>query len=94
VPWARLMVTTLSSMGWRITSRTGMPNLGTSSRKRTPWCATLISAGRGLEPAPSAVAPSQIVVCHGSRRSRLARLLPRESHAATVLRIQYHRCQS
>jgi len=46
VPWARLMVTTLSSMGWRITSRTRVPNSGTSSRKSTPWWARLISPGR------------------------------------------------
>ena len=35
VPWARLMVTILSSMGWRSTSRTRIPNSGSSSRKST-----------------------------------------------------------
>ena len=35
-PWARLIVTTLSSSGWRSTSRRELPNSGSSSRKRTP----------------------------------------------------------
>jgi hypothetical protein len=36
---ARLMVTTLSSIGWRMTSNTRLPNSGNSSKNRTPLCA-------------------------------------------------------
>ena len=35
-PFARLTVTTLSSIGWRITSRTRLPNSGNSSKNKTP----------------------------------------------------------
>ena len=35
-PCARLIVTTLSSSGWRSTSSTRIPNSGSSSRNSTP----------------------------------------------------------
>jgi site-specific DNA recombinase len=41
------IVTLLSSIGWRITSRTALLNSGNSSRKRTPLCASEISPGCG-----------------------------------------------
>src|SRR3989339_1278928 len=47
-PLARLMVTTLSSIGWRITSRTRVPNSGNSSKNKTPRCAREISPGLGI----------------------------------------------
>src|SRR5579885_641566 len=47
------MVTTLSSNGWRSTSRTFCPNSGSSSRKRTPRWERLISPGRGNRPPPT-----------------------------------------
>lgn len=45
---ARLMVTTLSSIGWRMTSRARVPNSGNSSRNRTPRCAKEISPGKDV----------------------------------------------
>jgi len=47
-PLARLMVATLSSNGWRITSRTRVPNSGISSKNKTPLCASDISLGLGM----------------------------------------------
>jgi hypothetical protein len=41
-PFARLIVTTLSSFSWRITSRTSVPNLGNSSKNKTPLRASEI----------------------------------------------------
>ena len=35
-PLARLIVTTLSSIGWRMTSSTRVPNSGNSSKNKTP----------------------------------------------------------
>ncbi len=53
-PCARLMVTTLSSMGWRMTSRTRVPNSGNSSKNKTPRCAREISPDFGMFPPPPA----------------------------------------
>jgi hypothetical protein len=47
------MVTTLSSIGWRMTSRTRLPNSGNSSRNKTPRCASEISPGLGIFPPPT-----------------------------------------
>ena len=44
-PAARTTVTIPSSSGWRSVSRTSRWNSGSSSRKRTPLCARLISPG-------------------------------------------------
>lgn len=49
-PCARLMVTTLSSSGWRNTSSSEWPNSGSSSRKSTPRWLRLISPGLGQCP--------------------------------------------
>ncbi len=50
---SRLMVINRSSNGWRSTSRTERLNSGSSSRKRTPLCARLISPGWGKDPPPT-----------------------------------------
>jgi hypothetical protein len=52
-PWARLMVTILSSMGCLNTSSTRVPNSGNSSRNKTPRCAREISPGCGQFPPPT-----------------------------------------
>ena len=56
VPCARLMVTTLSSMGWRSTSSTAWPNSGSSSRNSTPRWLSVISPGLGMRPPPTSPA--------------------------------------
>src|SRR6059036_3401457 len=56
VPAAREIVTRPSSSGWRIVSRTLRLNSGSSSRNRTPWCASEISPGVGLTFPPSSPA--------------------------------------
>src|SRR5579875_4223409 len=40
----------------RSTSRASRANSGSSSRKRTPWCARLTSPGRGMVPPPTRAA--------------------------------------
>ncbi len=68
-PRARLIVTTLSSNGWRNTSNTRIPNSGSSSRNNTPRCASEISPGRGQFPPPTSPA-CEMVWC-GARNGRL-----------------------
>ena len=48
---ARAIVTTPCSIGWRSTSSARRENSGISSRNSTPWCARLISPGRGMRAA-------------------------------------------
>ena len=52
VPAARATVTAPSSKGWRMASSTSRRNSGSSSRKRTPLWARLISPGRMRGPPP------------------------------------------
>ena len=56
VPCALLIVTTLSSSGWRRTSSDECPNSGSSSRNSTPRWARVISPGRGTIPPPTSPA--------------------------------------
>ncbi len=67
---ARLMVMAPSSSGWRRTSSAPRLNSGSSSRKRTPWCAIEISPGCGGAPPPHNPA-SEMVWC-GERNGRVA----------------------
>jgi hypothetical protein len=67
-PLARLMVTTLSSIGWRITSRTRVPNSGNSSKNKTPLWANEISPGFGIFPPPTK--PAWLIVWCGARKGR------------------------
>ena len=67
VPAARETVTTPSSSGWRRVSRTSRWNSGSSSRKRMPLCARLISPGCSC--APPASAAAEVVWC-GARKGR------------------------
>ena len=53
LPDARIMVIEWSSSGWRRTSVEGFENSGSSSRKRTPLCASEISPGMGIAPPPA-----------------------------------------
>src|ERR1039458_8908742 len=53
VPAAREMVTRPSSSGWRMVSSTLRLNSGSSSRNKTPLCASEISPGVGLMLPPS-----------------------------------------
>ena len=53
VPAAREIVTHPSSKGWRRVSKTPRLNSGSSSRNKTPWCASEISPGVGLMLPPS-----------------------------------------
>src|SRR3970040_1019703 len=75
LPWARLTVTTRSSSGWRIDSKTEWANSGSSSRKRTPRWLRVVSAGRGwggARPRPAAAADETGVgnrVMRGAERS-------------------------
>ena len=47
------IVTLLSSIGWRITSKAVLLNSGSSSKNSTPLCANEISPGCGLPPPPT-----------------------------------------
>src|SRR5437763_1058151 len=67
---AREMVTLPSSNGCRSTSRLRRLNSGSSSRKRTPWCARLISPGAGVLPPPTM--PASLMVWCGERNGRVA----------------------
>ncbi len=69
-PLARLMVTTRSSSGWRRVSRFLLPNSGSSSRKRIPRWARLISPGLGQRPPPTS--PAWLMVWWGERKGRRA----------------------
>jgi len=62
------MVISLSSNGWRITSKTVRLNSGNSSKNSTPLCAMEISPGCGYCPPPTR-AMSEIVWC-GERNGR------------------------
>jgi hypothetical protein len=53
---ARLIVMTLSSIGWHSTSRTHVPNSGNSSRNNTARCASAIAPGFGRFPHPLIIA--------------------------------------
>ena len=53
LPWARLMLTILSSEGCPMRSSTRVPNSGSTSPNDTPWWARLISLRRGQCPAPT-----------------------------------------
>src|SRR3989304_2631358 len=68
VPWARLTVTTPSSIGCRIDSSTEWGNSGSSSRKRTPRWLSVISPGRGTRPPPTS--PACDIVWWGDRNGR------------------------
>ena len=67
-PAAREMVTSPVSRGCRRTSRVWRLNSGSSSRKRTPLCARLISPGRGLAVPPAR--PAEEMVWCGARKGR------------------------
>jgi len=57
--FARDTETLRSSKGCRSDSMTRRSNSGNSSRKSTPWCARVISPGRGIAPPPtSATSPT------------------------------------
>ena len=60
LPAALDIVTTPSSSGCLKTSKTRLLNSGSSSKKRTPLCASEISPGFGLAPPPTR-ATSEIV---------------------------------
>ena len=62
------MVTTLSSMGCRRTSRTLWPNSGSSSKKSTPRWLSEISPGLGMRPPPTR--PACEIVWWGARKGR------------------------
>ena len=47
------IVTSLSSKGWRITSKTSLLNSGNSSKNNTPLCDKEISPGLGYCPPPT-----------------------------------------
>ena len=49
----RMIVTRPSSSGWRSASTAARPNSGSSSRNRTPRCASVSSPGRGRAPPPT-----------------------------------------
>lgn len=66
--FARLIVTTLSSIGWRNISSTRGSNSSNSSRNSTPRWASVISPGRGIDPPPTSPA-FEIVWC-GDRKGR------------------------
>jgi len=66
LPWARLIVTTLSSSGWRSVSSKACPNSGSSSRKRIPRWLRLISPGFGKCPPPTS--PAFDIVWCGDRK--------------------------
>ncbi|RJX18442.1 MAG: recombinase family protein [Desulforudis sp.] len=68
---AREMVTTPSSRGWRITSRTFLRNSGSSSRKSTPLWARDTSPGLGMWPPP--IRPASEMVWCGERKGRITR---------------------
>ncbi len=69
---ARAIETRPSSIGCRSASRTSRSNSGSSSRKRTPWSARVISPGDIRGPPPT-IAAYEIVWCglrNGERRTR------------------------
>ena len=80
---AREMVIFRSSSGWRKTSSVDLLNSGSSSRKRTPLWARLISPGCGLVPPPTS-ATCEMVWC-GDRKGRCEmRLVSRLSFPAML----------
>ena len=56
LPSARVTVTRPDSMGWRMPCSTEGRNSGSSSKNRTPWCASDTSPGRGGVPPPTSPA--------------------------------------
>jgi hypothetical protein len=63
------IVTTLSSSGWRKTSRTWRRHSGYASKKRTPWWASDTSPGIGTCPPP--ISPASEMVWWGARHGRV-----------------------
>lgn len=61
-PLAQLMVTTLSSIGYLITSKMRVPNSGISSQNKTHLCANDICPGFGIF-LPPANPVCEIVLC-------------------------------
>ena len=51
--WPRTIVTWPSSSGWRSASSDGRANSDSSSRKSTPWWASVASPGGGWAPPPT-----------------------------------------
>ena len=64
----RTIVTCPSSSGWRSASRLERTNSDSSSRNRTPWCASVASPGSGCEPPPTR--PDEEIVWWGARNGR------------------------
>ena len=64
------IVTVPDSMGSRKASNALRGNSGSSSRKRTPWCARLTSPGRGKS-APPPTSPTSLTVWCGERNGRV-----------------------
>ena len=72
------MVTRPSSSGWRIVSSTLRLNSGSSSRNKTPWCASEISPGVGLMLPPSKPGVAGGVMRRAERTPRHQRLARRQ----------------
>ena len=73
--WPRTTTTEPSSSGWRRASRAARPNSGSSSRNRTPWCASVTSPGLGGTPPPTR--PDAEIVWWGARNGRFITSPPR-----------------
>jgi hypothetical protein len=69
VAWARATEITLSSKGWRKTSRQERGYSGNSSKNKIPWCAKLISPGVDFDPPPTNA--TRLAVWCGARNGRL-----------------------
>ena len=78
---ARAITVSPASSGWRRASSTLGRNSGSSSRKRTPRCASETSPGRGLEPPPTSAA--MLAEWCGARNGRRVAILPPSSSPAS-----------